>query len=771
MARVACPTTDEELWSGIDRASLELARHLEECPSCRARAAEYRSGIEAISASGHASGRERRIPLRIGGYSILRVLGEGGMGVVYEGRQEWPERPVAVKLVRGGETLDELRVRLFQREAQMLAHLRHPRIAAIYDAGWTEDHEPYLVMELVRGRVLTEYAQSRSLSLRARLALFRRVCEPVAYAHQRGVIHRDLKPSNILIEEEGEPKILDFGLARMTDVDGSMQSTITGGENLMGTLPYMSPEEVRGQPYEVDVRSDVYSLGVILYELVSGQLPYTVSRRALHEAVQTICEVAPRKPSTIDRALAGDVETIILKALAKEPAARYQGVAEFSEDIQRLLADQPIRARRPSVAYRLRKLMVRQRRALVLIVVLFVAVAGSMVWIDQTQTELHDLAIRQQEANQMTLALEALEAARVLHAQGAYDQAEPRYRRAISLLRDVKTMGGRDRATLKAEEGLGALLVERGDPTFAPQGVNLLRSVLRRLEDKPVTEPQHVAIVQGLIELGEAEQFQLEGHFDAAARSFTDALARLEPYRGDQPLYTARAKLGWAALLMERRDAPSCVRAAEALHDAQHMYDTVLRRGHPAELDLCRVLRSILDADQSWQAGAFGKAVDAYREALALCAERLGTNHRYTQWTRIGLAGALLRVVSDERQLPAHTPPTVEPSSTMNDPDSPPSADPPPAGGAEGVPGAARRAEEHVIVDGAVHPLLVEARELLNEVVEYCDASLAERHPLHLAALEVQTRLYGPQGLNLPEHRDDSAGLLENLRAHTAPAQ
>jgi hypothetical protein len=201
------------------------------------------------------------------------------------------------------------------------------------------------------------------------------------------------------------------------------------------------------------------------------------------------------------------------------------------------------------------------------------------------------------------------------------------------------------------------------------------------------------------------------------------------------------------------------------------MYDTVLRRGHPAELDLCRVLRSILDADQSWQAGAFGKAVDAYREALALCAERLGTNHRYTQWTRIGLAGALLRVVSDERQLPAHTPPTVEPSSTMNDPDSPPSADPPPAGGAEGVPGAARRAEEHVIVDGAVHPLLVEARELLNEVVEYCDASLAERHPLHLAALEVQTRLYGPQGLNLPEHRDDSAGLLENLRAHTAPAQ
>jgi serine/threonine protein kinase len=309
------------------------------------------------------------LPASIGNYTIVGKLGEGGMGVVYEAEQQSPKRPVALKVIRGGSLVTDLSVKMFQREAETLGRLKHPGIAAIYESGRTEEGQHFFAMELVRGAALDEHVGSPNgvlerREIRERLELFRKICEAVNYAHQRGVIHRDLKPANILIGADGEPRILDFGLARITDADAAARSMATEVGLIKGTLRYMSPEQTRGNPDDIDVRTDVYTLGVILYQLLSGRFPYDTGQSSIVEAARVIQEQRPAAFRAVEatRPLAGgDLETIVGKALEKEPDERYPSAVALSDDIERYLTDQPIQARPPSTMYQLRKLVSRNR--------------------------------------------------------------------------------------------------------------------------------------------------------------------------------------------------------------------------------------------------------------------------------------------------------------------------------------------------------------------------------------------------------------------------
>ena len=321
------------------------------------------------------------LPTRIGRYRIVRLLGEGGMGAVYEAEQDQPRRSIALKVIRSVWASPQM-LRRFEQESQTLGRLHHPGIAQIYEAGTAETSfgpEPYFAMEIIHGKPLIDYANDAKLSLRQRLALMIEICDAVQHAHQRGIIHRDLKPGNILVDESGQPKILDFGLARVMDSDTEQMTRQTDIGQLLGTLPYMSPEQVEADPTAVDTRTDVYALGVILYELLTDKLPYTLSQQ-LHEAVQTIQQVDPAPLSSVSRLYRGDIETIVGKALEKDKARRYQSAAELADDIRRYLEDRPITARPPSTSYQLKKFARRHKALVVGVPALFlVLVAGVIV--------------------------------------------------------------------------------------------------------------------------------------------------------------------------------------------------------------------------------------------------------------------------------------------------------------------------------------------------------------------------------------------------------
>ena len=302
-----------------------------------------------------------KLPSKIGRYRIIRLLGEGGMGAVYEAEQDQPRRLVALKVIKTAWAGPEI-LRRFELEFQTLGRLHHPGIAQIYEAGAGDTafgSQPFFAMEIIHGRPLVDFANAHHLNIRQRLALMIKICEAVEHAHHHGIIHRDLKPGNILVDDSGQPKILDFGLARVTD--GDMQVTRqTDMGQLLGTLAYMSPEQVAADPLALDTRSDVYALGVILYELLAGRLPYDVSR-SVYEVAKTIQQVDPARLSSVSRAYRGDIETIVAKALEKDKTRRYSSAAELAADIRRYLEDQPITAKPASTSYQMHKFARRHK--------------------------------------------------------------------------------------------------------------------------------------------------------------------------------------------------------------------------------------------------------------------------------------------------------------------------------------------------------------------------------------------------------------------------
>ena len=308
---------------------------------------------------------------RIGAYKVLREIGHGGMGTVYlaERDDDQYRQQVAIKLINpglGGETIR----RRFRNEMQILADLNHPNIARLFDGGETADGVPYLVMEYVEGSPINQYCDEQKVSTEQRLKLFSTVCAAVQYAHQHLVIHRDIKPGNILVTSEGLPKLVDFGIAKLLDRD---KSNATATAMSFMTPEYASPEQVRG--VSVTTATDIYSLGVVLYELLSGRLPYRLKSRVPHEIAKAICDEDPERPSTaitrtadisipkLRKHLHGDLDNIVLMAMRKEPQRRYATAEQLAEDIQRHLNGRPVRARQDTFTYRAGKFVRRQKVA------------------------------------------------------------------------------------------------------------------------------------------------------------------------------------------------------------------------------------------------------------------------------------------------------------------------------------------------------------------------------------------------------------------------
>jgi tetratricopeptide (TPR) repeat protein/predicted Ser/Thr protein kinase len=324
-------------------------------------------------------------PHAIGRYRILERIGAGGMGVVYRAEHEQLHHSVALKVIRP-DLLSERAVHRFEFEAEILARLQHPGIAQIHEAGMFDagdGPQPYFAMEFIDGEPITRFAQARALSVNHRLRLIAEVCGAVQHAHQRGVIHRDLKPKNILVDASGRPCVLDFGVAHATDLDltltrGGSASHADGFQRLAGTLPYMSPEQLADDAPEPDTRTDVYSLGVIAYELLTTRLPIAIDSASLFRAAEAIRTVDPPAAGSINPALRGDIDIILRTALEKDPAQRYQSPADLAADIQRFLSHEPIKARPPSRAYRMRKFARRNRTLVAGVAATFLVLAAGI---------------------------------------------------------------------------------------------------------------------------------------------------------------------------------------------------------------------------------------------------------------------------------------------------------------------------------------------------------------------------------------------------------
>ncbi len=313
------------------------------------------------------------------GFRIERLIARGGTSDVYLAHQSHPERPVAIKVFRAGLGSDRQAER-FRSEVRILAKLDHPNIASIFSAGFSDKVAPvplpYLAMEYVEGQTLTEYVRSRGLSQGDRLELMAKVCSAVHGAHQRGVIHRDLKPANVLVRTDGEPKVLDFGIARLVTADGGSSRSHTMTGELMGTLAYMSPEQLRADHDAIDIRTDVYALGVILYELLAGKPAFDVSALPIPEAIHRIQRGARLSPREAGVPCDPDVEAVVQKASASLPSERYSSAEALAEDLRHFLAGEPVLAQPPTTLYRLRKFAGRNKAGVATALILTLVILG-----------------------------------------------------------------------------------------------------------------------------------------------------------------------------------------------------------------------------------------------------------------------------------------------------------------------------------------------------------------------------------------------------------
>ena len=625
-------------------------------------------------------GRDPDLPECIGGYRILGLLGAGGMGQVFLAEQETPRRTVALKVIRPGPGSESL-LKRFQHEVSVLGMLKHHGIAQIYDAGVAESggrSRPYFAMELVKGRPIGEYAADARLSVTERLELFTRVCDAVQHAHHKGVIHRDLKPGNILVEEGGQPKVLDFGVARATDHDLQAVTLQTDVGQLVGTLPYMSPEQISGDPSELDTRSDVYTLGIVLFELLAGRLPHDVRAKAVTEAIRIVSEERPPRVSAIVREASGDLDTIVSKALDRDKTRRYQSAGDLADDIRRFLRDEPIHARPPSSIYQVTK-FAKRHKPLVgagFVATLFVvAGVGGVIWQGQVAKHERDRATRAlKQAEEVTAFLESMlqsadpggthgrnaRIADILPAaslrirteiqdapevQGAlwetvgstyyglgmYPEAEFEFRQALVAFRDAKGKGEHSREALRMRHNIAVTLRHQGRMVEAE---SMLREAAElRAAHLGSEDPDTLRSLDNL-----ATVLRRQGRLSEAVTLYRRVLASQErrPHVQEQDTLDTRNNLALALRDLGQLDEALAL-LRRTLEQKRRVYGSI-KADHPEILATRHNIGRVL-AD-------YGRLDEADAELLPTLAARereLGPDHSATLITRLAVADVLRR--------------------------------------------------------------------------------------------------------------------------------